>query len=74
MTYVIECRTPDGQLDFEGPQPESVFGERAITGIDDWQMSRVIFARVPDAVLDGRHIARWPSLIDKRWSARHKTW
>ena len=72
--YVIECRHPDGVLDFAEPQPESVFGLKAITGVTDIEMSRVIFARQPTACLEGWAVARWPQLIDHRWSAREKTW
>lgn len=72
--YVIEARTEEGGLDLRAPQPESVFGVEAITGIDDWAMSRVIYARFSDAVLRGDNIARWPALIDPRWIARVKTW
>lgn len=32
--YVIECRTPEGSLDFSGPQPEDVFGPGAYGGIE----------------------------------------
>lgn len=72
--YIIEARTPDGSLDLSGPQPESVFGVRAIVGMNDWDMSRVIYQKLPDAVLRGDNILHWPSLIDSRWVARHKTW
>lgn len=71
--YVIECRT-NGQLDFIGPQPESVFGTAAITGITSDQMAKAIFRRVPDAVLDGRYVSSWPQQIDPRFVARPKTW
>ncbi len=72
--YVIECRKPDGSLDFLYPQPEVVFGEAAINGIDEDKMAKAIFRRIPDAVMDGRNISAWPALIDPRWSARAKTW
>ena len=72
--WVIDCRTPDGMLDFTGFQPEDVFGVKAITGLTDWEMSRVIFARFPDAGLAGGEIPLWPKAFDKRWIARRKTW
>lgn len=72
--YVIEARTPDGQLDLASPQPHEVFGQYAITGIDLWRMSQVIYRHVPDAVLTGDRIAVWPAVIDPRWIARRKTW
>jgi hypothetical protein len=73
--YVIECRKPDGSLDFAEPQPWQVFGKKAITGIDDDEMAKVVFAKGPhDVVLEGGHIGRWPAFIDPRWSARRKYW
>lgn len=72
--YVIECRNPDGSLDLRERQPESVFGNSAITGITEWQMSRLIFKKFPDAVLRGETISAWPSIFDSRWRAREKTW
>lgn len=72
--WVIECRTPDGKLDFAAPQPESVFGNKAITGISQSVMSRVIYARDARVTLDGRCIAQWPAILDPRWRARRKTW
>lgn len=73
--YIIEARDSAGKLLLgDYPQPESVFGMKAITGMDDWQMSRVVFSRVPDATLDGGNIPSWPSLIDPNWKARRKTW
>jgi hypothetical protein len=72
--YVIEKRSPNGLLLFSDPQPESVFGLRAITGITEDLMARVIFARLPEAVLDGRFVSRWPALIDSNFVARRKTW
>lgn len=72
--WIIECRKPDGTLDFAVPQPESVFGNAAISGMDDHAMAVVIFRKLPDAVLEGHMIATWPSLLDARWRARQKTW
>jgi hypothetical protein len=72
--YVIEARKPDGSLDFTAPQPEQIFGSVAITGISDDGMARCIFARCPDAVLDGRYVSSWPKFIDNRFTARLKTW
>lgn len=72
--YVIDCRTPDGALDFADAQPESVFGNKAIQGITEDEMAKAIFARVADATLDGGSIARWPAKIDPRWIAHHKYW
>jgi hypothetical protein len=72
--YVIECRT-NGQLDFTGKQPESFFGNAAITGISEDAMAKVVYRGVgPDVMLDGLTISAWPSLIDPRWAARSKTW
>lgn len=71
--YVIEaCK--DGQLDFTVPQPESVFGMRAITGITEDQMAKTIYRLKPDVVLHGAAISGWPSLINPAWRARRKTW
>lgn len=72
--YIIEARHPDGRLDLTEPQPESVFGPGAIRGMGDDAMATAIFTREPDAVLDGRHVALWPAMIDPRWIARRKTW
>jgi len=72
--YVIERRHADGSLDLGGPQPESVFGVAAITGISEDAMAKAIFRHKPDAVMRGDNISRWPSLIDERWIARRKTW
>lgn len=74
--YVIECRRLDGTLDFTPPQPESVFGLDAITGITDDAMARVIFRKLPELVgaMHGQNIPQWPSFVDPRWTARTKTW
>jgi hypothetical protein len=72
--YVIECRRADGSLDFSEPQPETFFGNGAITGIDDDTMAKAIFRQVPDAILSGDAVSVWPRVIDPRWIARRKTW
>lgn len=73
--WVIEARTSDGKLDLTAPQPESVFGNAAITGITDDAMAKIVYRHVSDDVsLDGRMIGLWPARIDSRWIARRKTW
>ena len=72
--WVIECRDEGGVLDFTGAQPEDAFGLAAIAGITEDGMAKVIFARMPDALLTGDSLAAWPRLIDPRWRARRKTW
>ncbi len=73
--YIIEARGADGQLLLgDYPQPQSVFGMKAITGITDWEMSRVIFAKDGDAILNGDNIRNWPRLINPNWVAREKSW
>lgn len=75
--YVIEARKPDGSLDLDAPQPESVFGEAAITGITEDAMAKALFRKFPEdtgIVLRGDSIATWPALVDSRWKARPKTW
>ena len=73
--YVIEARDHEGKLLFgDTPQPYTVFGDKAITGITDWEMSRVIFRLKPDATLEGGSIPDWPRLINPYWVARHKYW
>jgi hypothetical protein len=72
--YVIEARDSAGQLKLDCEQPEEVFGLKAINGITDWGMSRVIFKRIPNATLTGDTICTWPSLINPHWIARLKTW
>lgn len=72
--YVIEARDEAGKLDLSGLQPEHVFGRRAITGISEDEIARVIFNRHEDAVLDGRFVPSWPKIVDARFAAREKTW
>ena len=72
--YIIECRDENGVLDFTGPQPETVFGKGATEGTAEDEMARLIFRRAPDAVMKGDSVSKWPSLIDRRWVARPKTW
>jgi len=72
--WIIECRNPDGTLNFEGPQPEDVFGFGAIRGMTDDAMAKIVYARRPDAILHGSEIANWPSYINLGWKARRKTW
>lgn len=72
--WIIEKRNEDGSLDFSRPQPEDKFGKGAINGMTDWQMSRMIFAAVPDAQLHGTNIPNWPRLIDPKFVARVKHW
>lgn len=72
--YVIEARNPDGSLSFDEPQPESIWGMQAITGLTENAMSDAIFRRFPSAILTGDSISQWPRIIDARFSARVKTW
>jgi len=72
--YIIESRNADGSLKTDGPQPESTFGRNAITGMTDWEMSRVIFRHSPNATLNGGEIVSWPAIINPSWIARPKTW
>lgn len=72
--WIIECRSPNGSLDFTGAQPEAVFGAGAITGMTSDAMAKTIFRAHPDAVLTGDSIALWPHVIDSRFTARRKTW
>jgi hypothetical protein len=72
--YIIEARNTDGTRALRGPQPETVFGNGAITGMSEDDIAKVIFRHKPEASLDGRNIAYWPSVIDERWIARRKTW
>lgn len=73
-TYIIEARNADGSLELTGPQPETVFGLQAITGISEDAMAKAVFARSKDAVLQGSNIRLWPSFIHPTWKAREKTW
>lgn len=74
--WIIESRNADGVLDFAEPQPESVFGMLAITGITENEMAQRIWATVEVGAhsLHGMNIPVWPSFIDPRWKARRKTW
>jgi len=72
--WIIEKRHPDGILDFSEPQPESVFGMAAITGISSEKMARAIYRSATDPVLSGDRIAAWPSVLQPNWIARRKTW
>ena len=76
--WIIEKRV-FGVLDLSAPQPEQFFGDKAITGITEDQIAKVVYRHVDarggkDVVLDGRNIAFWPSLIDGSFVARRKTW
>jgi hypothetical protein len=73
-TYVIEARNNDGTLKFDCPQPESYFGNRAITGITEDEIAKAIFRTAPDATMSGMNISAWPRNIDQNWTARIKTW
>lgn len=72
VRYIIECRKPDGSLDFSGRQPESVFGPGVYRGLTEDQIAKQVYAREPDAVLTGNRIASWPSVLDPRWIARKR--
>jgi hypothetical protein len=74
--YIIEARNEKGELLLGGyPQPESFFGNGAIKGMDDWAMSRFLFARFGNNIsLSGDNIPNWPKLVDPNWVARKKTW
>lgn len=73
--YVIEARDSNGQLLLgDAPQPETVFGSRAITGMTDDEMAKVIFSKIPDVILTGDSILLWPRKINPNWTARRKTW
>lgn len=72
--YVIEARTGTGELDLTGKQPADYFGLKAYQGITDWEMSRIIYAKFPDALLTGDSIPTWPQVFDTRFAARQKTW
>lgn len=72
--WIIEKRNEDGSLDLSQPQPLDFFGMSAIHGMDDWALSRFIYARFPEAVLCGDSIAKWPQYFDKHFIARQKTW
>jgi hypothetical protein len=74
--WIIEARI-DGRLDLTAPQPEALFGTKAITGLTSDDMAKVIFRNLPDlpdASLQGDSIVRWPTLLDSRFIARPKTW
>lgn len=78
--YIIEARHPDGSLDLTAPQPEEFWGIKAITGISQDEMARVIYRLHPEVdtsrsiLLDGAQICLWPRVIDIRFTARRKTW
>lgn len=78
--WIIESRNEKGELLFRDkdgnrlPQPEEFFGIGAISGMTDWEMSRPIFRKIPNATLDGGSIPLWPKLINSNWIARRKTW
>lgn len=76
--WIIECRDADGALCFSAPQPESVFGTKAIQGISEDEMAQVIFAMLRDEdikiPLHGTNISQWPRNLNPLWSARRKTW
>lgn len=72
--YVIERRSASGDLILDGVQPEALFGIRAITGISEDEMARVILKALPDAILEGTTIATWPALINSEYIARKRVW
>lgn len=73
--YIIEARDNQGNLLLDDcSQPESVFGIKAIQGINIETMSKIIFAKNPNAVLTGDNIINWPKVINPNWIARKKTW
>lgn len=74
IKYVIEARHPDGTLDLKSAQPEMLFGEKAITGITEDEMAKVIFHHCPNANLHGGNISIWPRALHANWVARHKYW
>ncbi len=74
MKWIIEARDEQGQLVFSCPQPEEWFTSLAIMGINEDQMARMIFRKLPDANLVGDNIPNWPRLLNPLWVARKKTW
>lgn len=73
--YVIEKRTEDGALDTSDPQPETVFGQRAVTGIGADEMAKIVYLHAPKGVqLRGTEIPSWPGHVHPRFRARPKTW
>lgn len=72
--YVIESRDEHGVLKLDGPQPESFFGKKAISGITEDEMAKVIFHYQPNAVLSGMNIPEWPTQLNPAFRARRKTW
>ena len=72
--YIIERRTPTGELDLKGDQPERLFGMGAIQGMTLDQIAKVVFRHRAKAVLDGRFSGTWAMMIDPAWKTRRKTW
>ena len=72
--YIIEARDEKGKLKFDCPQPEELFGIKAITGISAWEMSQAIYYRDKECILTGDCIPLWPRILNKFWTARLKTW
>jgi len=75
--WIIEARNPDGSLDLGSLQPEVVFGAKAITGMTADQIASAIYRFFGDSwspMLSGTEVETWPSYIDRRWTARRKTW
>jgi len=72
--WIIERRDETGQLLLNDPQPETYFGGGAITGITEDALAKAVFRNFPEALMDGRHIPTWPSIVHPEFIARRKTW
>lgn len=67
--YVVECRNPDGSLNFDDPQPPF---QESWTEDDLANLAR---NHNPDALLLGMNVLTWVSdNCDPRWKTRPKTW
>ena len=74
VRYVIEKRDSEGALDFSDPQPEKVFGLKAIEGITEDEVAAVVLTLDPKVVLHGAEFYGWAALINPGFRTRMKMW
>ena len=72
--YIIEARDEAGQLKFDCPDPSTVFGNEAITGITENKIADIVYRKHPEAILHGTNIPDWAKCFNPNWKIRRKTW
>lgn len=73
--FVVEARDADGKLLLgDYPQPHSVLGDTAITGITLDDLASEIFRRDANVELYGTNVGDWARVLDSNWVVRERTW